>query len=559
MVIYAKKCIESIPPHGQRASRTQCFNRFFMLKRRAAVHAFSCFLLCLLASSVLHAEATTDPKSLSSLIDQRISARWKSEKVTPAPVADDAEFMRRVYLDVTGKIPHASAVRDFLADDSLDKRQQLVEDLLASPSYIIHYTNLWRAAMIPEADADQQIRVALPGFESWLRSRVAENRNFAEIVEEMLTLPFDQQAMIGLNQLNQSTPVAFYQAKESKPERLAAATSRLFLGIRLDCAQCHDHPFDSWKQDQFWKYAAFFTDIPATQVPGQEMITRKEPPGTIKIPELDRVVGATFLNQQAAISEGEPRGRSVLAKWIVSPKNPYFAKAAVNRIWSYHFGIGLVEPMDDFSSNNPASHPELLDELAEAFVANDFDFKFLIRAITGSKTYQLSSRQTDSSQEEPTLFARMPVRGMTAEQIFDSLAVATGYRQPFDPEQPLNFNNDQARQDFITMFGNQPESAPDRASTILQALALMNGDFVGNATDIVDSRTLAAIIDSPFFRDEQRVEAMYLSTLSRLPSKIEQQKMLEHIKSNQVDGSRPESYADIFWVLLNSSEFLLNH
>ncbi|QDT31714.1 DUF1549 and DUF1553 domain-containing protein [Thalassoglobus polymorphus] len=559
MEIYGKKCIEFISPHGQRASRTKCFDQFSKLKRPAAVSAFSCLILCLLSSSVVRAEAITDPTSLSLLIDQRISARWKAENVTPAPVADDAEFMRRVYLDVTGKIPHASSVRDFLADDSLNKRQQLVEGLLASPSYIIHYTNLWRAAMIPEADADQQIRVALPGFESWLRSRVAENRNFAEIVEEMLTLPFDQQAMLGLNQLNQSTPVAFYQAKEAKPERLAAATSRLFLGIRLDCAQCHDHPFDSWKQDQFWKYAAFFTDIPAAQVRGQEVVTRKESPGTIKIPELDRVVEATFLDRETAISEGESRDRTVLAKWIVSSENPYFAKAAVNRIWSYHFGIGLVEPMDDFSSSNPASHPELLDDLAEAFVANDFDFKFLIRAITSSKTYQLSSRQTDSSQEEPTLFARMPVRGMTAEQIFDSLSVATGYRQPFDPEQPLNFNNDQARQDFIAMFGNQTESAPDRASTVLQALALMNGDFVGDATDIVESRTLAAIIDSPFLSDEQRVEAMYLSTLSRFPSKIERQEMLDYIKSNQADGSRPESYADIFWVLLNSSEFLLNH
>ncbi len=537
-------------------NRSVSFGRCFRTHGQLAILVL---MVSLLGSSFLIAEDSTDPTRLSQLIDERISARWEEENVTPAPLANDAEFIRRVYLDVTGKIPHASAVRDFLEDKSPDKRQQLVEDLLASPSYIIHYTNLWRAAMVPEADADQQIRFALPGFESWLRSRIAENRNFAEIVEEMLTLPFDQQAMVAFNQPNQATPAAFYQAKEAKPERLAAATSRLFLGIRIDCAQCHDHPFDDWKQDQFWKHAAFFTDIPAVPIPGQEMVERKTKPGTISIPELDRVVEATFLDSEKSLSEKQTRDRSALAKWIASPENPYFAKAAVNRIWSYHFGIGLVEPMDDFSPSNPASHPELLDELAAAFVANNFDFKFLIRAITQSRTYQLSSRQTNPSQDEPTLFARMPVRGMTAEQIFDSLAVATGYRQPFDPEQPLNFNNDQARQDFITMFGNQPESAPDRASTILQALALMNGDFVGDATDIVDSRTLAAIIDSPFLNDQERVEAMYLTTLSRAPSEVEKQKMLDYLGTNQTDGSQPEAYADVFWVLLNSSEFLLNH
>lgn len=511
------------------------------------------------SSSIAHAAEPPSASELAQLIDARISERWESEGITPAPLADDAEYLRRVYLDICGKIPHASTVRDFLEDESPDKRRAIVEELLSGPSYIIHYTNLWRAAMIPEAEADPQIRFALPGFESWLRSRIAENRNFAEIVEEMLTLPVDRESMIAFRQPERPTPAAFYQAKQAKPEELAAATSRLFLGLRIDCAQCHDHPFDNWKQEQFWKHAAFFTDISSAANNVSETATEETEPGTIRIPDKNSTVSAMFLDGTIPAGEVQNRNRTALAEWIVSDENPYFAKAAVNRIWSYHFGIGLVEPMDDFSPNNPASHPELIEELSQAFIASNFDFKLMIRAITASRTYQLSSRQTDESQSERTTFARMAVKGMSAEQIFDSLAVATGYRQPFDPEQPLNFNNDQARQEFLGMFGNQTEAPLDRSSTVLQALTLMNGDFVGNATDLGDSRTLTAIIDAPFLNNAEKIQSMYLTTLNR-PATDEEQKHLQDYLSQAVDSAEvQEHFTDIFWALLNSSEFLLNH
>ena len=502
-------------------------------------------------------EFDADVQQVANEIDRVISARWEKEQITPVPNASDAEFLRRVYLDISGKIPPASVVRDFLADNAKDKRATIVNRLLNSPSYIIHYTNLWRAAMVPEADADQVIRLALPGFESWLRSRIAENKNFAEIVTEMLTLPVQANDVIGFNQPDSPTPAAFYRAKQGKPELLAAATARLFLGVRIDCAQCHDHPFDDWKQPQFWEHAAFFTDI---QVPNQDQpsITNLfKKPGKIKIPDTDEVVQAKFLDGQLPeLKQNNPR--ALLAEWIVSPENPYFAKAAVNRIWSYHFGVGLVDPMDDFSEHNPASHPELLDLLAEEFVKHDYDFKFMIRAITSSKTYQLTSQQTDESQSRRTLFAKSFVRGMSPEQIFDSLAQATGYRQPFDPEQPINFNNDQARQEFLANFSNQSESATDRTSTILQALSLMNGQFIANATDITDSRTLASIIDAPFLDQKEKIEAMYLTTLSRLPSEAELDHFLKYLKE-QSENDPQSGLSDIFWALLNSSEFLLNH
>ena len=199
-------------------------------------------------------------------IDRLIAANREANGVTPAPRSEDAEFIRRAYLDISGRIPPAAVVRDFLADHSSDKRLQLVEQLLGTATYIVHYTNLWRAAMIPEADADQQIRTFLPGFEAWLRSRIAENRNYAQIVEEVLTLPVTQTELQQFQQPDSPTPFAFYRAKEGKPENMAAATARIFLGIRLECAQCHDHFFDKWTQDEFWSYAAFFGSLPGSEM-----------------------------------------------------------------------------------------------------------------------------------------------------------------------------------------------------------------------------------------------------------------------------------------------------
>ncbi|MCB9953414.1 MAG: DUF1553 domain-containing protein [Planctomycetaceae bacterium] len=512
-------------------------------------------LLCFTA--VVNADEADDVTRLAAEIDRLIEEKWKTEGVTPAPIADDAEFFRRLHLDLCGRIPRAAEVRDFLADESPNKRSEAIEDLLRRPTFVIHHTNLWRAAMIPEADADQGIRFQLPGFEAWLRSRIAENKNFAEITEEILTLPVNPENQQQFIQPDRPTPVAFYLAKEFKVERLTAATSRLFLGVRIDCAQCHDHPFDHWKQPEFWSLAAFYDEVPRVGPDAQPGA-----PGdgrSIQIPETDKTVSARFLDGQEPDWKGGDSSRAKLAKWITSTENPYFAKAAVNRIWSYHFGLGLVEPMDDFSDLNPPSHPELLQLLADEFVSHNYDFKFMTRAITNSKTYQRTSRQTDDSQGDSTLFARSAVRGMTPEQIFDSLAQATGYRQPFDPEQPVNFNNDTARQDFLGTFTNDSDSPIDRATSILQALSLMNGNFVNNATDLTDSRTLAAIIDSPFLDVNERVDALYLSTLSRMPSDAERARCVDYIQSGGSDGDAKAAVADLFWALLNSSEFLLNH
>ncbi len=522
----------------------------------------------------VEAQAPAVPVEVAARIDALITERWAADNITPAAISDDAEFCRRVHLDLCGRIPPASEVRDFLADTAPDKRAQLVDKLLDSPTYIVNYTNVWRAIMLPEASSDETIRFLLPGFEAWLRSRLAENRNLAQIAEELLTLPLGTEAMENFQQPSAPSPLAFYRAKQGKPEEIAGASARMFLGVRIECAQCHNHPFDKWKREEFWSYAAFFKDTATMQAPttdiekAVEAVTgakSADDQRSIKIPDTDIVVQTRFLGGAEPDWSTITESRANLAQWVISKDNPYFAKAAVNRVWAHHFGVGIVDPVDDFGSNNPPSHPEVLDLLAKEFLAHDYDFKFLIRTITATRAYQLTSVRLHESQDNQRQFARMPVRGLTAEQIFDSLAQATGYLQPFDPEQTLNFNQDQARQEFLETF--ETDTGIERQSTILQALSLMNGSFASDATSVQDllrsrndkNGTLIAIAEAPFFTPEQRVEALFLATLSRFPTNTEKSRFLTYLKDHEATDVPSRPLADLFWTLLNTTEFLSNH
>ncbi len=331
----------------------------------------------------VEAQAPAVPIEVAAQIDALVTERWAADKITPAASSDDAEFCRRVHLDLCGRIPPASEVRDFLADIALDKRAKLVDKLLDSPTYIVNYTNVWRAIMLPEASSDETIRFLLPGFEAWLRSRLAENRNLAQIAEELLTLPLGTEAIDNLQQPGAPSPLAFYRAKQGKPEEIAGASARMFLGVRIECAQCHNHPFDKWKREEFWSYAAFFKDTGTMQPPATvvekvvETITGNKPADdkrSIKIPDTDIVVQTRFLGGAEPDWSKISDSRANLAQWVISKDNPYFAKAAVNRVWAHHFGVGIVDPVDDFSANNPASHPEVLDLQAKEFMAHEYDF-----------------------------------------------------------------------------------------------------------------------------------------------------------------------------------------
>lgn len=489
-------------------------------------------------------------RALARKVDEIVDRRLEAEGVSPAERADDAEFLRRASIDLCGRIPPAAEIRDFLASDDPHKREGAVDRMLRSSTHVIHATNQWRRVLLPEADADVEVRFFLPGFEAWLRTRVASNEPLDRIATELLTLPIEANATQGFTQPTEPSPLAFYRAKQSKPENLASATARVFLGLRIDCAQCHHHPFDTWKQEQFWSFAAFFQDA-APRMEGRTF-DRK----SIRVAETEATVPAVFLDGTAPEWKSDRTGRDEMSRWVISGENPYFARSAANRIWANLFGRGIVEPVDDFSANNPPSHPELLEFLASELRKHGYDQQFLIRVLTSTAAYNRTSRITDAKQEPPELVARMPVRALTPEELFDSLAQATGYRQPFDPEQPVNFNADQTRQEFLETFSAEGRASYEPQSTILQALTLMNGRFVADATSLADSKTLAAVVDAPFLAPAGKIDALFLTTLSRLPTEKEKARLLRVVEKHP---DPPRAYADIFWTLLNTTEFSVNH
>jgi uncharacterized protein DUF1549/uncharacterized protein DUF1553 len=499
-----------------------------------------------------------EAEALAARIDQLIAARWAAQGVKPVARSTDAEFLRRVYLDLTGKIPRVWEARGFLDDRRPDKRRRLVDELLESPLYAAHFATVWRTWMIPDVN-NSQVRFLVPSFDAWLRQHLQKNTPYDQIVRELLTKPLssDPEARL-LPAQDEPNPVAFYQAAELKPENLGASTSRVFLGVKLECAQCHNHPFAPWARKQFWEFAAFFSGIETPAGGGVfNRVDEVEDRRVLTIPGTDKGVEARLLDGTTPRWQPQVSTRRTLAEWITSPGNPYFARAAANRLWAYSFGIGLIEPVDELGDQNPPSHPELLDELTRQLVEHGFDLKFLVRALVTSRTYQLSSAATPPSPEEARLFSRMAVRGMSPEQLFDSLAQATGY-----PTRELNRGRGvNARSEFLARFASH-EKRTEAHTSILQALMLMNGRFIADATsvDLERSENLAAILEfSRFKTPAQRIEALYLATLSRKPRPEEMARLVKYVDSGSGKGDARAALADVFWSLLNSSEFMLNH
>lgn len=504
--------------------------------------------------------APPDPQSLADRIDRRLAARWGAVGVEPAPAADDAEFLRRAYLDLTGRIPHPADARAFLADPDPDKRAKLIDDLLDSPRSAAHFAAVWRAALVPETAATAEARFFQPGFEAWLRQRFRANAPYDRLVRELLTAPISADPKAPepvLRRPIDPNPLAFFAVKEARPENLAAAASRVFLGLQLECAQCHDHPFAAWSRDQFWGQAAFFAGLErhgtGLFAPVSEAAGRRE----IKVTATGRTVSAVFLDGMPPDWVSGKSPRVVFADWVTAKDNPFFARAAANRVWGQLFGVGIVDPVDDFHDENKPSHPELLDELAKGFADAGFDLRFLIGSICRTQAYQRTSRQTHPGQADPRLYARMPVRGLTGEQFFDSLALATGYREPTADRAGFDRGRNSPRDRFLTQFALQGKPAEPETS-VPQALALMNGAFVHDATTLGTSPTLVAVRETPGMDTAERIDTLFLATLSRRPTAKERDRLVAFVEGGGT-GRRADRLADMFWVLLNTAEFRLNH
>jgi hypothetical protein len=490
------------------------------------------------------------------LVDATLTDLWKTNNVQPAADADEEELLRRVYLDLAGRTPSVNEVRAYLQDQSPNRYEQLVDRLLNSPDHSSHLATVWRTFLIPEG-VDLAAFGGIEAFDQWLTQRFASNDSYDEVVRSML---------LAEGRLSRSGPLLFYSAVRLDPDQIASRTARVFLGMRLECAQCHDHPFEPWSQQDFWSYAAFFAQISRPQGELESVSTvmrvRDVNRGDVMLPDSETVVPPRFLDGSTVDAQDQTQvRRQQLANWLTSGNNPYFARATANRVWGQMFGKGIVDPIDDFGTQHTPKSPELLELLAGHFINNGFDLRELFRTVALSKAYRLSSGADTVDASRTEWFAQMNVKTLTAEQVYDCITVATMLDAPAgDNAYDFNvarFGNSQ-RELFLQQFKTPAGQSTQYLGGIPQALTLMNGSLIDGATGLSSSGLLKSL-EAPFFTNQQRIEVLYFATLSRRPKPSEWQLLNSYIPQDASGQQLQESLADILWALLNSAEFTMNH
>lgn len=484
-------------------------------------------------------------------IDELIEAKLKTAGFSPAPQATDDEFLRRIYLDLAGVIPRVAEAREFLGDSAADKRSRLIDKLLDSPAHATHLANTWRGILLPGGLNPEQINNVV-GVQNWLRQRFVENLRYDNLVAELLVASDGGEA----------GPALYYTSLDLAPEKLASSTARIFLGLQIECAQCHDHPFDHWKQRDFWGYAAFFAQLKQPDMAGANVRGRArlidQDKGDVKLPNTEEVVLPKYPSGTSPGQQELGTRREQLAIWMASRNNPFLARAGVNRAWWQLFGRGFVEPVDDLGRHNAASHPELLDELTAYFIKTGFDLRELYRALVSTATYQRTSVWTAEPVPPADLYAHMSVKTLTADQLYDSVNRVL-HRRPLTTMNGVNLNSpllDPQRQAFVAKVQSSGRNFLDYQAGVLQALSVLNGSEVAEATDPERSPLLGSM-NAPFFTDGERIESLFLATFSRQPNQHEVRLCEKRLAFPT--GDRAAAYSDILWALLNSAEFALNH
>ena len=531
----------------------------------------------------------------SALIDPWVRFKWNDLGMKPAARADDAEFLRRAFLDVVGVIPSAEEAEAFLADATLDKRSKLVERLVRDPRYADYWADVWNELLL-DYDSKGYLQVrSLKG----LRSVFAANLPFDEFARRVITV----EGIVNYRNLQGLPPeaeLATYLVREryrSYPlvaQMTASRLTRVFLGVQIQCAQCHDHPFDKWTQADYQGMVSFFKYLRAVRQKSPDLfhvvgdLAKGKAPGEWTI--AGRVLQRTDLDDPGPIPEkaafiGTGKGvepglsrRASFAKHTT--EDLQFARACVNRYWFQFFGRGLVDPVDDFNQRNKPTHPELLDALARDFVRHGHDLRWLIQAMVGSEAYQRTSRQAPRDPAAEKYLATARVRPLTPEQALRSVAQATrltlkdvaaiaqgkeaepaplnarpaammegqmGFKpgsQDFPPEWTAHLQ-------FRFVAGNE---LSDITGTITGALLTMNGSVVSAGTALHRRKILDRILAGGR-TPEERIRAVFLSTLTRPPAARELKRWTAHVDR----GAAREGYEDLFWTMINTSEFLLNH
>jgi uncharacterized protein DUF1549/uncharacterized protein DUF1553 len=531
-------------------------------------------------------------------IDTAIRAAWAKEGITPAPATDDARYLRRVYLDITGVIPSVDVVTAFLADTAPDKRAKLVATLLASPRYADHWTDLWDRVLL-----GRDVRARLvdrDAFRGWLHGELAKNVGWDRMVTDLLT-------STGENRAEETGAVNWFVKYRDTPQDLAGSASKIFLGVQIQCAQCHDHKTEKWKTDDFRRFAACFAKTRTDAVGDPEMkqktfavtdadnvAMRKR-----KEPEIKAIVAAAPTALDGTDFSSSENRRKALATWMTAPANPWFARAAVNRLWAHFLGRGFVDPITDFRPGNPGVVPELLDAVAKDFVSSGHDIQRLIRLICATEVYQRAAVGAGKDK----LWSRFRTEPLAPDELLDSLVVATKADAVAERgKKNLEAVRERLDKQISFLFDVDEESdAPDYDGSIPQALFLLNGGFVNSSARAIPGSALTDVL-ALAGDDDEKIKSLYLRTLSRMPDAGELASAREILATPAIEEEEPAAdpkldvkgkgkkdakdpkekkgkgrgkgvtavkaraaqgkkgaYEDLFWALLNSSEFALNH
>lgn len=495
--------------------------------------------------------AAYEPFQPKNFIDEHVLAKWRMLHIAPSPAAGDDEYLRRVYLDVLGVLPTPQEVLEFVADASPTKRDALIDRVLARDEYADLWAHRW-GEILRNRVGDSNLKDNTIAFAKWIRQSLVDNKPYDQFVREIVTVT---------GKRSEHPQMDWYRQAINNPVRVED-TAQAFLGLRVSCANCHNHPFENISQTDYWQFAAFFARVGSVTYGAVEEIKLNEK-GEIKHPRTEKPLAPkAFGGQQYEYEKGEdPRHK--LVDWMTAADNPYFARALVNRVWGHYLGVGLVDPVDDMRATNPASNPQLLEALARDFVEHKFDLRHLTKTILTSNVYSLGSNPTEQNAADSRNYARHYPRRLSPHVLMDAISSATGVPNKFDDyadaKRAVQLPNEKARNEFLDMFGRSQRDTPCECETSLspnlsQVLYLLHSDELQRKLAHKEGAVAQlAKSDKPV---AEQVDELFLRTFSRRPQPAELQEALKLIEAS---SDRQLVLEDLLWTLLNSKEFLFNH
>lgn len=517
---------------------------------------------------------------LRDVIDREIAGAWDKQQVTPSATSSDHEFLRRVYLDLIGVIPTYEEAVAFLDDSSADKRSRLIDNLLADARYARHQADLWDVSLFTRNPSSSEAE-RRDGIQAWLQRQFAENVPYDRWVQTLLKAEG--------NSVDEGPPLYFVQYR-NRPEDATEAITQTFLGVQMQCARCHDHPFEAWTQIDFYGLAAFLARLQVVNVGKEKDLTKyaigEKSTGDILFtgpakeqeagkkgepvkpkyllgdalaePEMPKDFKEPKMEDNKVPPRPEFSRKDALAQWVTSRDNPFFARAIANRLWAQYFGRGLVHPVDNLSDANPPSHPQLLDALAKSLKDKQYDLKWFIRELVSSKTYQLSSETADP-QAMPLWFEHARVRALTAEELTDSWKAATWYGEVEKQQEKKESSRSRfhpIERDYILRFFGTPNNGAGDFQGGVQEQLFLNNSSLGNLLSPQKGSLVEWLEKSKEIPNEVKVERIFLSVLSRRPSAEELERFRAFL---EVESGKMPRWSDAVWSLVSSSEFRFNH